>query len=363
MPTIIDIAKRTGVSVGTISNYLNNPKVVSETTQIKIKMAIEELGYQPRAAARTLKSKLTRQIGFIPQISPEENRDIRSSDNVLLDFLGAINTILTENNYSLLMHGAITQAEEIQIYQKLIGEKQVDGVILMGTRVNDPRIRYLLEKNFPFVSFGRTNTTKDYSFVDVDGEKGIALAVEHLIQLGHTRIGYIAPPGDLMCAEHRWRGYCAAMSEHHLRIDEEIIIEGGFTENAGMAAMNVLLDRPNPPTAVITCNDLCAFGAMHTLQSRGLEAGDDCSIVGFDNIRLSAHWQPALTTIDQPIRQVGFQVAGKMLSLIAKKEFIHQSIIAPELIVRQSTGRPRKDLGSSVSLSDISAQERSHGSP
>jgi DNA-binding LacI/PurR family transcriptional regulator len=142
-----------------------------------------------------------------------------------------------------------------------------------------------------------------------------------------------------------------------LRVDEEIIVEGGFTENAGHFAMNVLLDKPYPPTAVIASNDLCAFGAMRALQSRGLEPGKDCSIIGFDNIRLAAHWHPALTTIAQPIRQVGFQVARMMLDIIDKKEIINQNIIAPELIVRQSTGSAQKDQPHLIPLSDNDSEQ------
>lgn len=338
MATIRDIARRAGVSIGSVSNYLNNPDIVSEETREAIRRAIHELGYHPRAAARSLKSNQTDRIGLVPLISLEENRSLEPSDNAFLEFLAAVNTTAAEQGYGVLLYAATSEAEELPIYERLVGEKQVDGLILMGTRAVDPRIEFLRERQFPFISFGRSRNSEYHAYVDVDGAKGIADAVRHLTQLGHRRIGYISPPSGLMCAIHRWEGFQTAMAEHNLPVEDELVVEGRFTEQSGQIAMHLLLDLARPPTAAIAANDLCAFGAMRALQMRGLVAGQDFSIVGFDDIRLASHWYPSLTTVAQPLRRIGSIAAQILIDIIAGKDVEHQLILEPKLIVRQSTG-------------------------
>jgi LacI family transcriptional regulator len=338
MATIRDIARRAGVSIGSVSNYLNNPDMVSEETCEAIRQAIEELNYHPRAAARSLKSNYTHRIGIVPLIVPEENAGVAPSDIAFLEFLSAVNTTAAEQAYGLLLYAATSQDEELHIYERLVGEKQVDGLILMGTQPMDPRIEFLSKQQFPFVTFGRSQHTTEHAYVDTDGAKGIAGAVEHLVQLGHQRIAYIAPPGGLMCAVHRWQGFCGAMAEHNLAVQDELVVEGGFTEQSGQIAMHLLLDSPHPPTAVIAANDVCAFGAMRALQMRGLLAGQDVSVVGFDDIRLASHWYPSLTTLRQPLRRIGSVATQILTATITGQEVERQVIFEPELIVRHSTG-------------------------
>jgi LacI family transcriptional regulator len=338
MATIRDIARRAGVSIGSVSNYLNNPDVVSEETREAIRQAIEDLDYHPRAAARSLKSNYTHRIGMVPLISPEENAGAAPSDIAFLEFLAAVNTTAAEQGYGVLLYAATSQAEELGLYERLAGEKQVDGLILMGTQPQDPRIDLLSRQQFPFVTFGRSQQSTEHAYVDTDGAKGIADAVGHLAQLGHQRIGYISPPSGLMCGVHRWQGFNRGMSDHGLDIEEQLIVEGGFTEQAGQIAMHLLLDSPHPPTAVIAANDVCAFGAMRALQTRGLLAGQDVSVVGFDDIRLASHWYPSLTTLRQPLRRIGSVATQILTATITGKEVERQVIFKPELIVRHSTG-------------------------
>jgi DNA-binding LacI/PurR family transcriptional regulator len=338
MATIRDIAKRARVSVGTISNYLNNPEVVAEETRQAIETVIKELQYHPRAAARSLKSRQTRRLGLVPLISIEDNHSLDPGDTAFLEFLSAVNTAAAENGYDILLSTATSTRSELKIYERLIGEIQVDGLILMGTRPDDQRVALLETHAFPFVSYGRTSNWQDHAFVDVDGAAGINLAVEHLHSLGHRRIAYIQPPDELMLSCQRWEGYCRAMADRDLKIIEEYVIPGGFNERAGQVAMHLLLDLPRPPTAVMAPNDLSAFGAMRALQVRGLTAGKDVSVVGFDDIKLASHWHPSLTTIAQPFRQIGFEVVKALISLIHDAQLKPRVYIEPRLVVRQSSG-------------------------
>ena len=316
MSTIKDIAKTAQVSIGTVSNYFNNPDLLSRETYEKIRVIIEELNFHPHSAARSLKSQHTKKIGIIPVISPQDNFGAIPSDNVFLDFLSAINTVAAERGYGVLLDAVLSDQPEIEKYQQLIGEKQVDGFLLLGTRIHEPRIEFLLQEGFPFVCFGRAEVAQPYPFVDVDGAKGIAEAVSYLSSIGHKKIGFIKPPEDLMCSKIRLEGFLNSMEEFNCTIDKQVIVEGGFSEESGKRAMELILNNNDRPSAIFTPNDLSAFGAMRAMQLRSIQPGQDISIIGFDDIRLSSFWHPSLTTISQPIRHIGLLAANALLDVL-----------------------------------------------
>lgn len=338
MTTIRDIAKAAGVSIGTVSNYLNDPQLVADETRKNIQSKIKELDYHPHAAARSLKSRRTYRIGLVPIISPEENRSLDPGDNAFLELLSGINTIAAENGYDILLSSATNYAQELKAYDRLIGESQVDGLILMGIRPQDERLQFLADKKFPFVAYGRSDVSLNYPFVDIDGATGISSAIHYLTELGHQKIAYITPPEGLMCTLQRMDGYKRGMKEGGLPILKDYVIEGGFNERAGQISTHLLLDLPEPPTAILTANDICAFGAMRALQSRGLRIGKDVSVIGFDDINLADHWHPSLTTISQPFRKIGFSLMQSLFSVISGENTLPQIMVVPELVIRQSTG-------------------------
>ena len=338
MTTIRDIAKSAGVSIGTVSNYLNDPALVAEETREKIRIKIKELDFHPSAAARSLKSRQTRRIGLVPIIQPEDYRSTDPGDNAFLEVLAGLNYIAAENSYSILITAAANFAQELKTYERLIGEGQVDGLVLMGIRSQDERIEFLTQKNIPFVAYGRSDVTEDYPFVDVDGAAGIEMAIRYLNDLGHTRIAYITPPNGLMCTSQRWGGYVKGMSDCHLSINNDYVVEGDFNQRSGQMSAHLLMDLPEPPTAILTCNDVCAFGAMRAVQSRGLQVGRDVSVIGFDDISLADHWQPSLSTIAQPFRKIGFELMTSLLAVISGQDSMPQTMVEPKLVIRQSSG-------------------------
>ena len=228
MATIRDIARKAKVSVGTVSNYLNTPEIVAEGTRESIRLAIQELNYHPHAAPTSLKSGLTRRIGMVPLISLQDNHSMDPGDTAFLDFLSAVNTASAENGYDVLLSAATSARQELRIYERLIGEMQVDGVILLGVRTDDPRINLLCQFNFPFISFGRTAGHQDHAYVDIDGTRGIELAVLHLVELGHSRIAYLQPPKGLMLTKQRWQGFSQAMAYSSLKIEADYVIPCNF---------------------------------------------------------------------------------------------------------------------------------------
>lgn len=343
MTTIKDIARVAGVSVGTVSNYMNNPDLLNVSTRDKIRETIEKLNYTPSAAARSLVMNRTMRIGLVHLISTHSNHQQEMNDSAFLELLAAINTAAAENGYSLLLSAATTKEQEISIVKKLVGEKQVDGLIFMATQEDDERINFLCHKDFPFASFGRSQGCEQFSFVDVDGEKGVFQVVNYLSDLGHQRIAYLNPPDGLMFAKHRWKGFCNGMMEHKIPIQEELIVESGFNEISGYKAILQLLNFSQPPSAVIAPNDISAFGVMKGLQERGLMPGKDVSVVGFDDISLANLWHPSLTTLAQPFGEIGHHLVEILLQEFSGNKKKSHLILEPKLIVRESTG-PMKEV-------------------
>lgn len=337
MATIKDIAQKTGFSIGTISNYFNNPDLLNDQTYASIKQVVEQLNYHPHYAARALKSRQTHKIGLIPVISVEENKQQVSSDYVFFDFLSAVNTAAAERGYGVLLETVLVENDETEKYVQLIGEKQIDGFVLLGTQVHDQRVNLLLDLNFPFVTFGRTSRQNEHAWVDVDGAKAISKAVEYLASIGHKRIGLITPPSGLFCSKERLESFHLCMRDLNLEIDDSMIIQGGFSEESGIQVMNTLLNSSQVPTALIAPNDICAFGLMKAMQMNSLKPGRDIAIVGFDNIPLAYYWQPSLTTIAQPIKKIGDMVTNILLDVLEGKSAPVHKLIEPELFVREST--------------------------
>lgn len=337
--TIKDVARKAGVSVGTVSHVLNGSAVVRDVTRERVQQAIEDLDYHPTAAARSLKNRRTGIIGIVRTLEGEQRAAFEANDNVFLEFLAGVQDEAMLQDVGLLLLSAPPGPEEHQTYERLVRSRQVDGFILLGTRMHDPRIDYLLEEQFPFVAFGRSTKADAFPHVDVDGRQGIADATTHLIELGHRRIAFIEPPAPLACTHDRRAGFREAMAEHGLTVDETLVLEGDFTRQSGQENVQRLLEHPEPPTAVLAPNDLAAIGAIQAAQARGLDAGRDLSVVGFDNIPLAAHWQPALTTIHQPTRRIGAQVCRMLLTCLADGPLDESHVLLrPELRIRQSTG-------------------------
>jgi len=340
MSTIRAIAKAARVSIGTVSNFLNDPDLVAADTRERIERVIEDLDYRPRAAARSLRSRATRRIGLIPVVSLTDNRGAEPGDNAFLELLSGLNTVAAESGYDILISAAIDADQELEAYKRVVGEGQVDGLVVMGIRSQDERLRFLRAKKFPFVAFGRSDILMPYPYVDVDGASGVAEAIDHLAELGHMRIAYITPPPILMCTRQRWEGFERGMERNGLAIRDQYIVQGDFGEASGAAGAELLLALPEPPTAILTANDVSAFGVMRILHSRELATGRDVSVIGFDDVGIASHWQPALTTIAQPFRRIGFLLMQSLLSVLSGANVNPQKVIDTRLVVRSSTGPP-----------------------
>jgi DNA-binding LacI/PurR family transcriptional regulator len=332
--TLKDIAKQVGRSVTTVSRALADYDDVSEATRLRVRQAAQELGYEPHTAARQLQKRRTDTLGLvIPTFGP------RFSDPFFSEFLAGVGNEATRQGFDLLVSTQEPGEKEERAYLKTIRSRRVDGFIVVRTRRNDPRINLLRSHNYPFVVFGRVEDNIEFPLVDEDSEFGIGLVVKHLIELGHTRIGCIAPPANLILAHYRLQAFIKTLEAHRLTTDPELIIETDLTQGSGREAGGRLLDLAAPPTAIVACNDLMALGAMSAAQERGLIVGKDVSITGFDDIPWAEHAHPPLTTVRQPIYQIGTMVCEMLIKTIKGEQLAElQIILKPSLVVRKSSG-------------------------
>lgn len=331
--TLRDIAEATGLSVTTVSRALNDYDDVSPGTKALIRRVAGEMGYSPNTLAQRLRKKRTDTIGLIlPTFGP------RFSDPFFSELLASIGNRAAQHGFDLLVSTRPPGESEMEAYRRKVQGRRVDGFVVVRTRREDSRIEYLRSEGFPFVAYGRTEGPLDYPFVDGDGCHGMLLVVGCLASLGHCRIACITPPPDLMFTQHRLEGFRDGLREQGIQPDEDLIRTGDLTQRGGYEQANALLDLPDPPTAIAACNDLMAFGAMSAAQERGLVVGKDLAVTGFDDTPMAEHSHPPLTTVHQPIYQIGSMVCEMLIGLTQGKppEQPHV-LLQPTLVVRLSS--------------------------
>ena len=332
--TLKDIAKATGKSVTTVSRALNDHDDVSFPTKELVRKTANELGYTPNIFAQRLQKQHTDTIGLIiPTFGP------RFSDPFFSELLAGIGNQAANLGYDLLVSTRAPGEEEVKTYCSMTQGRRVDGFVLVRTRRKDARVECLQKADYPFVAFGRAEDDYDFPYVDEDGVHGMRLITQHLTSLGHRRIAYISPPPELMFAHYRLQGFKDGLAEAGIPADDSLFRTGDLTQRGGYEQASTLLDLASPPTAIAACNDLMAFGAISAAHARGLVVGKDISITGFDNIPMAEHTHPPLTTLHQPLYQIGGMVCEMLIHLIRGEKLEKKKILLePELIVRQSSG-------------------------
>jgi LacI family transcriptional regulator len=335
--TLKDIAERVGKSVPTVSRALANFPDISAETREEIRRVAQEMGYVPNITARNLQKQRTDTISLILPVA----NHLKISDPFFSEFLSSVVETATKSSFSLILISS-DQQNEHETYLRLIRNSQVDGFIVMRTRLQDNRIDLLRSQKIPFIAFGRVAGENDFPFVDNDDELGIRLVVDHLVELGHRRIGFIAEPTLFTKSYYRLQGYLQGLRAHGLTYDPDLIVEASFRQPSGKASAEILLSRPEPPTAIVASNDLLALGALSAAQEHELDVGSDISITGYDDILLAEYANPPLTTVHQPADLFGTQLTEMLIKIIRKETPDEKQIIhAPSLVVRQSTA-PRR---------------------
>ena len=332
--TLRDIAQRVGKSVTTVSRALNDYDDVGPETKALVREIADELGYIPSAVAQRLQKRRSDTLGLIlPTFGP------RFSDPYFSELLAGIGNQASQHGYDLLVSTHAPGDDEINAYKRSIQGQRVDGLLIVRTRRQDARIEMLRAANFPFVAFGRTENPMDFPYVDEDGIHGMVLIAKHLVDLGHIHIGCITPPADLMFTHYRLKGISEGLAEAGLSLNSKYVYEGDLTQRGGYQAAQKILAAVPRPTAIVACNDLMGMGAISAAQEQGLLVGKDISITGFDNIPMAEHYHPSLTTVHQPIYQIGSLICQMLIQQLQGEMLTQrQVLLKPELIIRQSSG-------------------------
>lgn len=332
--TLGDVARHVGVSAQSVSNALNSPDRVAPSTRERILAAVQELGYRPNRSAQALRNQRSRLIG----VKVEASRDDRAA--LLLDqFLHALAESARGAGCHLILCQADSEAEEIAAYRELLDTTSVDAFVLASTHTGDRRATALREWQVPFAAFGRSwdDDATDLAWVDVDGRAGIRAATEHVAAQGHRAIGYVGwPPPSETGRDRRagWRDACESLG---LPADRHAEVPDDFA--AGRDAAHRLLDGGDPATALVCASDTLALGVLRALDERGLRAGPDVAVTGFDNSPAAALTTPGLTSLRQPLEQVAQDLMAAIEDLLGGTPTRHQTLLAPELVVRESSLR------------------------
>jgi LacI family transcriptional regulator len=233
-------------------------------------------------------------------------------------------------------------ADQEEMYRRVIGSGHLDGVVVASARMDDPLMARLLEDRVPSVMVGR-HPDERVSYVDADNVAGARMAVEHLIHIGHRRIATITGPLNMISGKDRLEGYLQALEAHRLPVDEDLIVEGDYTEASSIAAARRLLSRS--VTAIFAASDIMAVGALKVIREAGLQVPHDVALVGFDDVPVASALQPTLTTVRQPIAQMGSMAAELLLNLLedppSGSPAAHKIILPAKLVVRESCGALR----------------------
>ncbi|MGJ7555286.1 LacI family DNA-binding transcriptional regulator [Variovorax sp. RB3P1] len=341
MATIKDVALQAEVSVTTVSHVVNDTRHVSAKVRERVELAIRELGYVPNAMARSLKSNTTSTLGMlIPN----------SSNPYFAEIVRIVEDRCFAAGYTLVLCNTDDEPQRQSVYLKVLAERRIDGLIVVstgaGTGTDDSAslAKQLHGLRVPTVLVDREIDDPACDLVETAHMQGGLLAVRHLLSLGHKRIACIGGPVGVMPSEQRVEGWRMALAESGATPDiadaGALLWRGGFTSQGGYEAMHAILRTERKPSAVFVCNDLMAIGALRAAHESGVRVPDELSIVGFDDIELSAYMSPPLTTVAQPKERIGALAVDMLLERVSgKRRDALKVVLQPELRVRASTGR------------------------
>ncbi|MFI7603820.1 LacI family DNA-binding transcriptional regulator [Micromonospora sp. NPDC049366] len=328
-PTLEEVARRAGVSRATVSRVVNGSTTVAEPIREAVHRAVAELGYVPNLAARSL---VTQRTDSVALVMPEAATRVFSDDQVFPGIIRGVSQELEAADKQLVLMLAGSPAGHARVERYTTG-RHVDGVLFASLHGADPLPGTLARLGIPVVCSGRPLGEVPVPYVDVDHVSGVTAAVRHLVAGGRRRIATIAGPQDMVAGIERLTGYRKAMTEAGL---PQRVATGDFTRESGAAAMRHLLDEDPELDAVFAASDLMAHAALRTLREAGRRVPDDVAVIGFDDIETAAYTEPPLTTVRQPIQEIGRQMTRQLLR-IAAGETVEPSLMLPtELILRDS---------------------------
>jgi len=323
--TINDVARVAEVSVSTVSKVVNGRYGVAPTTITRVHQVIDDLGYETSLVASSMRSSQTNIIGIL----------VAEFEPFALELLNGISATLRGTKYDLMAYAGNLSPEGHVGWERRslsrLGGTLIDGAIIVTPTVEIPN------GSVPVVAIDPQAGADTPLTVDVDNSVGAAKATEHLISLGHRRIGHIRGRDDLKSSQLREEGYRQALENAGLELDEQLIQAGDYQHDTALEATQRLLDMPQPPTAIFAANDISALAALEVATDRGLSIPEDLSIIGFDDIPAAAQSTPMLSTVRQPLHDMGGHAVKMLLALLQGEEVSESQQLPAVLVLRDTT--------------------------
>lgn len=321
------------MSYATVSRVVNNKSSILPDKRARVKAAMQRLGYVPNMQARKLAGGRSQVVGLVLH-------DVWSS--YVLEILRGVDEELAAAEYDLMLYTSRRRTASESAHVATISQGMADGLLLLLPRGLNEYIRTLRQRHFPVVLIDHQGPATLGPAVCATNRQGAWAAMRHLISLGHRRIGFITGALDVGAAVARLEGYRAALENHAIAFDPDLVVEGDFWQPRARVAARQLLSRREPPTAIFASNDVTAFEVLQVARELGIRVPDELSLVGFDDLPQAGYAQPALTTVRQPLEQMGRVAARLLLASLRDPQRPPECVELPtELIIRGSTAKPR----------------------
>ncbi|MCK6578734.1 MAG: LacI family transcriptional regulator [Anaerolineae bacterium] len=336
MATIEDVAKRAGVSAMTVSRVLNNSGYIGAKTREKVERAIEELGYVPNALARSLRFKTTHTLALVLT-------DITNS--YFTTVARGVEDMANARDFTVMFCNTDESPDKEMKYLSVLAQKQVDGVLLVPAFSSPDPILFLKARGIPVVVLDRRIPVIEVDTVRTDSVRGAYQLTRHLLDLGHRRIAILTGPVEISTSTDRVAGYRRALSEAGLSEADAVVMGGAYTISSGYQLAQRALALKPTPTALFAGNNFIAIGALRALRDAGVRVPEEMSVVSFDDLPSTTVVDPFLTVVSQPAYAIGEQATSRLFDVLAgRTPTTSLDLVLPaEMIVRQSSGAPRRE--------------------
>ncbi|MDP9729151.1 LacI family DNA-binding transcriptional regulator [Alicyclobacillus tolerans] len=331
--TIRDVARQAGVSITTVSRAFNGYQDVSEETKKKILQVAESLNYRPSRVARSLVLQQTQSVGLMISdfnVNP-------GGHHFLFDVIAGVHDRLAYLGYDITLVSTTTARQRLISYIDFCTERRLEGVIVMGMRLDDPYMQEVAEAKLPSVGIDLPILSRYCGYVMTDNVNGARQGVRYLISQGHRSIGFVNGHAQAAVSVDRLRGYQTAMQEAGLEVKEDWIIHSNFLVDGGETATRQLLQNHPEMTAIFYASDLMAIGGMRCIQRMGKKVPGDIAVLGYDNIDLGEWVTPMLSTVAQKRYEMGVAAADMLMGMLLRQEEPGGRLLPPSLVIRESS--------------------------
>ncbi|TQS69950.1 LacI family transcriptional regulator [Rhodobacteraceae bacterium] len=332
------LAQALGLSIGTVSRALNDKPDVSEATRKRVLDAAVKLGYSANASGRSLRRGRTQTVAVVLETG---QADVRAGDAFFMRIIDAMQDTLAAHGYDLIILPSNSSGDPTAFLKRIMARGMADAIVITATLADDPRLKLLMSGHVPFLSFGRTQTTRDYAWVDLDFEGFLWRAMQALADLGHRDIAITVPPNNSNIAVILRETYEACCAQLGLPHDPDLVQVAEHSEFGGAAVVRSLLARPHPPTALVLNYEMMAFGAYSALRDAGLAPGRDLSLITLRRSRQLRFLEPVVAACDIDVEGLGRTLATETLRVIHAQHPSAAIRWPTPLTLTSSVGPPR----------------------